>query len=110
MKHTTWIIEKDKEAIIEGRRYTTGDEGSAVLCNFVCSKIGRHVHVDRCRAPPGECGGEEEIEHIVEAAGRRGREVSDCDWVTHRLYWDRIGTWSTPPPTDTEQLPQGLKV
>jgi hypothetical protein len=91
MKRTKWIIENDGEAVIHNRRYTTGDEGIALLCTIVCSETGRHVHVDQCRAPPGQCGGEEELEHITGATGHRGREVSECDWVAHRLFWDRTG-------------------
>lgn len=93
MKETQWVIENDEEARLEGRRYATGDSGITMRCSLVCAQLGRHSHLVRCENAPGTCQNNEELEHA--AIGRLGEgETAECDWITHKLFWERSGMLS----------------
>ncbi|KAF5381812.1 hypothetical protein D9757_008326 [Collybiopsis confluens] len=91
MSRTRWTIDDSNGAIeLGGRKFGTGDDGAPMLCNLFCSDMGRHTHVDYCRAPPGQpCPPSEGIEHVV----HRMQPEPDRpkDWVTHSLHWRRMG-------------------
>lgn len=59
------------------------------MCNLVCSSLGRHVHVDYCRAGvDGTCDGAE-VQHL---SGRIFPNPDrQKDWITHGLSWRRMG-------------------
>ena len=60
-----------------------------MLCNFVCTSMGRHVHIDDCRGDP----------HDPVAFHINERSVPDPDkekdWITHGLHWRRMGEFVT---------------
>jgi hypothetical protein len=88
MTHTEWVIEGDDDATLElqGRKYASGDSGAPMFCSMLCKTLGRHVHVDACRPDDeGRCVGAG-IEHM-------NRPHSKLDWITHRLFWARSGSW-----------------
>ena len=90
MTETRWSIEgSDRTGIeLEGRKFSSDDEGAPMMCNLVCSSMGRHVHFDYCRTEGVACSGEE-LQHID------ARMIPDPDMpkdaITHRLYWRRMG-------------------
>lgn len=88
MSNTEWDVDGDEDAAFElqGRKYATGDSGAPMLCSMFCKTLGRHVHIDECRADEDEeCNGVG-IEHI-----KRPKVIDQKDWISHRLYWARSG-------------------
>lgn len=92
MSHTRWAVDGADGTSLElrGRKYSSNDDGAPMMCNLVCLAMGRHVHVDYCRAEEGTpCDGAD-VQHIPT------RMVPDPDrlkdFVTHSLYWRRTGT------------------
>ncbi|KAH9014402.1 hypothetical protein EDB85DRAFT_2295948 [Lactarius pseudohatsudake] len=91
MTQTRWAVDGPDGTSLElgGRKYSSNDEGAPMMCNLVCSSLGRHVHVDYCRAgEDGTCDGAE-VQHI----GARIFPNPDKpkDWITHGLSWRRMG-------------------
>jgi hypothetical protein len=88
MSRTRWAIDGPDETSLEleGRKFSSNDDGAPMLCNMVCKSMGRHVHIDHCRGDPCD---NSETQHINE------RMVPNLDqpkdWVTHGLYWRRMG-------------------
>lgn len=64
---------------IECRKFSTNDEGAPIVCNFVCSAMGRHVHIDYCRVDgEASCTGSEELQHLtkrMQPAPDRAKDV-----------------------------------
>ena len=92
MTRTRWAVDGPDDVSLElgGRKYSSNDEGAPMMCNLVCSSMGRHVHIDYCRAEANEpCDGAE-VQHI------NGNMVPDPDRpkdaVTHSIYWRRMGS------------------
>ena len=92
---TRWAVDGPDGVSLElgGRKFSSNDEGAPMMCNLVCSSMGRHVHIDYCRAEEnGPCDGAE-VQHIT------SRMVPDPDRpkdaVTHSLYWRRMGSLRT---------------
>ncbi|KAH9165762.1 hypothetical protein EDB89DRAFT_2008009, partial [Lactarius sanguifluus] len=52
MTETHWAVDGPDGASLElgGRKFSSSDEGAPMMCNLVCSSMGRHVHIDYCRA------------------------------------------------------------
>jgi hypothetical protein len=88
MSRTKWVIEGDDNATleVEGHKFAAGDSGAPMLCSMLCKTMGRHVHVDACRARSGKSCKGEGIQHM-----KGQKEVDAYDWVTHRLFWARSG-------------------
>ena len=64
-----------------------------MMCNLVCSSMGRHVHIDYCRAEENApCDGAE-VQHI--SARMVPNPDRHKDAITHTLYWRRLGTLYT---------------
>ncbi|KAI6143616.1 hypothetical protein BKA82DRAFT_3983845 [Pisolithus tinctorius] len=93
MSRTRWSIDGPDDAAvleIEGRRFSTDDEGAPMMCNLVCQAIGRHVHIDYCRSDEeAACHGNDEIQHITKHL--RPHPARPKDYVTHNLFWKRSG-------------------
>ena len=91
MSRTQWAVQEPSGTIFEldGHRFGSSDDGAPMLCNLVCSSMGRHAHIDYCCAEDAASCDAEESEHIrphVEPNPERAK-----DWVTHRLHWRRNG-------------------
>ncbi|KAH8989296.1 hypothetical protein EDB92DRAFT_2003843 [Lactarius akahatsu] len=102
MTQTRWAVDGPDGTSLElgGRKYSSNDEGAPMMCNLVCSSLGRHVHVDYCRAgEDGTCDGAE-VQHI----GARINPSPDKpkDWVTHGLSWRRTDWCLDPYPRDEQ--------
>ncbi|TFY70646.1 hypothetical protein EVG20_g2356 [Dentipellis fragilis] len=85
-----WAIDSpDGTVEHEGRKFSTNDDGAPMMCNLVCTSMGRHVHIDWCRTEPDEpCEGAE-VEHIPEQFLPEPNRPKD--YITHGLYWRRTG-------------------
>ncbi|KAI6161871.1 hypothetical protein EDD17DRAFT_1480245 [Pisolithus thermaeus] len=93
MSRTRWVVDEPDDAAaleVEGRKFSTNDEGAPMMCNLVCQAMGRHVHIDYCRADdPVACTGREEVQHVAK------RLLPDPDrpkdYITHNLFWKKSG-------------------
>jgi hypothetical protein len=88
MLRTRWVIDgPDGTSLeLEGRKFSSDDEGAPMLCNIVCTSMGRHVHVGYCR---DHLYDNPEAQHIDEKMGSNPGELKD--WITHGFHWRRMG-------------------
>jgi len=91
MTQTRWAIDGPDDAglELEGRKFSSNDEGAPMMCNLVCSSMGRHVHIDYCRAGENALCDGAELQHInarMVPSPDRGKDA-----ITHSLYWRRLG-------------------
>ncbi|KAF8340910.1 hypothetical protein F5887DRAFT_1062589 [Amanita rubescens] len=92
MSNVRWSVDGPDEEGLEvgGRRFSTNDEGVPMMCSLVCKAIGRHVHIDYCRAKtPAECRANNEVEHIAKKL--QPEPDRPKDFLTHSLFWKRSG-------------------
>ncbi|KAF9525383.1 hypothetical protein CPB83DRAFT_772200, partial [Crepidotus variabilis] len=95
MSKSQWAME-DADVVLElkGRKFGSKDEGAPMMCNLICQDMGRHVHIDFCRADAegdGDCTGPD-VQHI---SVRLNPEPNrDKDWITHDLFWKRSDPYS----------------
>jgi hypothetical protein len=95
MTHTRWAVDGaesgDETSLeLEGRRFSSNDDGGPMMCNLVCSSMRRHVHIDYCRTEETTpCEGPE-IQHLHTRMIPNPDKPKDA--VTHNLYWRRMGT------------------
>jgi hypothetical protein len=89
MSRTRWAIDgPDGTSVeLEGRKFSSNDDGAPMLCNLVCKSMGRHVHIDYCRGDPCD---NPEAQHINERMVPNPDQ--EKDWITHGLHWRRMGT------------------
>lgn len=84
---------ENSDAILElkGHKYGDRDDGAPLMCNLFCQDMGRHVHIDFCRAEEeGACSGQD-VKHITDRMHPEPEKSKD--WITHELFWKRSGTW-----------------
>jgi len=92
MTETRWAVDGPDGTTLEfgGRRFSSNDEGAPMMCNLVCTSMGRHVHIDYCRTEQGgRCDGAE-IQHMNERITPDPNKAKDA--ITHSLNWRRMGT------------------
>ncbi|KAI0280129.1 hypothetical protein BGY98DRAFT_965783 [Russula aff. rugulosa BPL654] len=97
MTQTRWSIEGPDGTGIElkGRKFSSDDEGAPMMCNLVCSSMGRHIHIDYCRSEDGvPCSGDE-LQHINASLRMIPDPDKAKDAITHRLHWRRMGMLDT---------------
>jgi hypothetical protein len=90
MSKTRWAVDGPDNTIeVNGRRFAPNDDGAPMMCNLICQAMGRHAHIDNCRATDGSSCQGAEVQHIR----TRMHPNPDLakDWITHRLYWGRSG-------------------
>ena len=95
MSRVTWSVEGSDGTAFEvaGHKFATNDDGAPMMCSLYCADLGRHVHVDYCRsANPASCSGAE-IQHISTRVQPNPEKPKD--WITHSLYWKRMGASSS---------------
>ncbi|KAE9406917.1 hypothetical protein BT96DRAFT_954710 [Gymnopus androsaceus JB14] len=94
MSKTSWALDDPDDAVeLTGRKFGTGDDGAPMLCNIVCTDMGRHVHVGYCRASPGQpCQPTEGVQHVTHPMLPNRDQPKD--WVTHNLHWGRMDPYS----------------
>ncbi|KAJ6519102.1 hypothetical protein C8R45DRAFT_950246 [Mycena sanguinolenta] len=91
MSKTSWSIDGPDDTVVEmnGRKFASRDDGAPMMCNLFCQDMGRHVHVDYCRATEeAPCDGAE-IEHIHIPMAPHPEQPKD--WISHSLFWKRAG-------------------
>ena len=94
MTQTRWAVDGPDGATLElaGRKFSSNDEGAPMMCNLVCSSMGRHVHIDYCRGEEfglGPCGNGVSVHHINDRMLPNPNKPKDA--ITHSLYWRRMG-------------------
>jgi hypothetical protein len=60
-----------------------------MMCNLVCSSMGRHIHISNCRTAGGVICNGADVQHIHEQLTPDPDKPKDA--ITHGLYWRRIG-------------------
>ncbi|KAI0250874.1 hypothetical protein BJV78DRAFT_526274 [Lactifluus subvellereus] len=91
MTQTRWAVDGPDGTTFElgGRRFSSNDDGAPMMCNIVCSSMGRHVHIDYCRTEERRpCDGAE-VQHINTRMIPNPEKPKDA--ITHGLYWRRMG-------------------
>ncbi|KAH9026661.1 hypothetical protein EDB84DRAFT_1589144 [Lactarius hengduanensis] len=95
MTETRWAVDGPDDAALElgGHKFSSNDEGAPMMCNLVCSSMGRHIHIDYCRADAndGPCDAAE-AQHINDRIVPEPDKPKDA--VTHSLYWQRTDPYS----------------
>ncbi|KAG2040447.1 hypothetical protein BDR03DRAFT_892378 [Suillus americanus] len=92
MSSSRWAVDgpDDTGLEVEGRRFSSNDEGAPMMCNLVCQALGRHIHIDYCRAPDAAaCRGNNEVQHISKRVLPNPERAKD--YITHNLFWRRAG-------------------
>ncbi|KAG2340343.1 hypothetical protein BDR05DRAFT_889963 [Suillus weaverae] len=92
MSSSRWAIDgpDDTSLEVEGRRFSSNDEGAPMMCSLVCQALGRHIHIDYCRTQDANaCRGNNEVQHISKRLLPNPERAKDC--VTHNLFWRRAG-------------------
>ena len=111
MTQTRWAVGGPDGTTLElGGRKFSNDEGAPMMCNLVCTSMGRHVHIDYCRTEEGgRCDGAE-VQHINERMTPNPNYPKDA--ITHSLHWRRMGTLTALllPRLQLSHCPQGSKV
>ena len=92
MTQTHWAVDGPDGASLElgGRKFSSNDEGAPMMCNLVCSSMGRHVHIDYCRADSNGPCDTVGVQHINERMLPDPDKPKDA--VVHSLYWRRMGS------------------
>ncbi|KAF8833740.1 hypothetical protein BDN67DRAFT_686243 [Paxillus ammoniavirescens] len=73
---------------IEGRKFSTNDDGTPMMCSFVCQAMGRHVHINYCRADDeAVCVGNDGLQHLTKRMQLNPDRPKDV--LTHNLFWKR---------------------
>ncbi|KAI5122456.1 hypothetical protein M0805_008767 [Coniferiporia weirii] len=103
MSKTLWAVDGPNGTVLEldGHKFGSSDDGAPMLCNLMCSDMGRHAHIDYCRAsPPTACSAQEtdHIKGLIEPNPERPK-----DWISHKLYWRRLGLYDIPDPYSKEE-------
>ncbi|KAF7308315.1 VWFA domain-containing protein [Mycena chlorophos] len=91
MSRTQWTVDGPDDAVVElnGRKFGASDEGSPLLCSLYCQDMGRHAHLDYCRADDAHSCTGAETEHIQKRVLPNPDRPKD--WVSHSLFWRRSG-------------------
>ena len=90
MSRTRWVVDgPDGNSLeLDGHKFGSNDDGAPMLCNLVCSTMGRHAHIDYCRADDPLACAEPEIDHIK--ARIEPNPEQPKDWISHALFWRRL--------------------
>ncbi|KAN0134237.1 hypothetical protein V8E53_008009, partial [Lactarius tabidus] len=96
MSRTRWAVDGPEGNCFElgGRKFAANDDGAPMLCNLVCTSMGRHVHIDDCRGDPHD----PEAVHISERIVPNPEQ--DKDWITHGLHWRRMDPYPREDQTN----------
>ncbi|KAF7309973.1 VWFA domain-containing protein [Mycena indigotica] len=91
MSRTQWAVDGPDGTIVEvnGHKFGANDEGSPLLCNLFCQEMGRHAHMDYCRADDANACTGNEVQHITTRMTPNPDRPKD--WVSHSLFWRRSG-------------------
>ncbi|CAE6489587.1 unnamed protein product [Rhizoctonia solani] len=105
MVETKWIVEPKKDKAgktvdsgykLENHKYGAGDEGSPMFCHMMCSKQGRHAHVDFCLDPKNHTT--PACEHIT--TRMQPEPEKPKDWISHATYWERTDPYDPSEQTE----------
>jgi hypothetical protein len=96
MTQTRWAVDGPDGTPLDlrGRQFSSNDEGAPMMCNLVCSSMGRHIHIDYCRAKDSGLCCDVEVQHLNERMTPNPNQAKDA--ITHRLHWLRMGGSTIP--------------
>ncbi|KAH9029425.1 hypothetical protein EDB85DRAFT_1867188 [Lactarius pseudohatsudake] len=99
MSRTRWAIDgpEGNSVELDGRKFSSNDDGAPMLCNLVCTSMGRHVHIDYCRGEPHD---NPEVLHVDERMVPNPDQ--EKDWITHGLHWRRMAGSPDPYPREDQ--------
>ncbi|KAI9443795.1 hypothetical protein H4582DRAFT_1807488, partial [Lactarius indigo] len=102
MTQSRWAIDGADGVSLElgGRKFSSDDEGAPMMCNLVCSSMGRHVHIDYRRAEANSFCDGAEVQHINSRMAPDPDRPKDA--ITHSLHWRRMDS-NADPYTREEQ-------
>ncbi|KAJ7509859.1 hypothetical protein B0H11DRAFT_2270198 [Mycena galericulata] len=91
MSKTRWAVDGPDGTILElnGRKFGSDDDGAPMMCNLVCQEMGRHVHIDYCRADDAASCDGPEVQHLKTRMTPNPARAKD--WISHSLFWKRTG-------------------
>ncbi|KAH9039451.1 hypothetical protein EDB83DRAFT_2411806, partial [Lactarius deliciosus] len=93
MSRTRCVIDGTIEGnglVLDRRKFSSKDDSAPMLCNLVCTSMGRHVHIDYCRGDHHDNAEVlAEVLHITEKIVPSSHQPKD--WITHSLHWRRMG-------------------
>ncbi|TDL23180.1 hypothetical protein BD410DRAFT_721351 [Rickenella mellea] len=93
MSKTYWAVANpDGVFELNGHKFGSNDDGAPMLCSLFCRNMGRHVHIDYCRAQDELACSHPETKHIAEPL--QPNPERSKDWTTHSLYWSRLDPYS----------------
>lgn len=90
MTSTRWVIEGGDDAVMDlnGTRFSAGDDGAPMMCSLVCKQLGRHTHIDFCRATDRHCN-TEGVQHMTTRVLPAPDRPKDS--ISHNVHWRRLG-------------------
>ncbi|KAG2136636.1 hypothetical protein DEU56DRAFT_857679 [Suillus clintonianus] len=94
MSSSQWVVDgPDGTSLeVEGRNFSSNDEGAPMMCNIVCQALGRHVHVGYCRTQDAtSCTLNPEALHIPNLKRLLPNPDRPKDFLTHNLFWRQSG-------------------
>ncbi|KAJ7180916.1 hypothetical protein C8R46DRAFT_595271 [Mycena filopes] len=91
MSKTRWAVDGPDGTILElnGRKFGKDDDGAPMLCSLVCQELGRHAHLDYCRADDAAACDGAEVQHVKTRLTPNPDRAKD--WISHSLFWRRTG-------------------
>ncbi|KAN0136209.1 hypothetical protein V8E53_006069 [Lactarius tabidus] len=91
MTQARWAVDSPDGTSLDlgGRKFSSNDEGAPMMCNLVCSSLGRHVHIDYCRAGGGRTCRDADVQHLGTRITPDANRPKDA--VAHGLSWRRMG-------------------
>ncbi|KAF9016568.1 hypothetical protein BDZ89DRAFT_1075488 [Hymenopellis radicata] len=101
MSKARWAIDGPAGTTLEvdGHKYGSEDDGAPMMCNLVCTNLGRHVHLDYCRTKDGRCTGTE-VCHVEGNVRFNPNPDQPKDWISHSLFWRRSDPYSRDDQTN----------
>ncbi|CAK5283767.1 unnamed protein product [Mycena citricolor] len=91
MSRSSWSIDGPDGSVLElnGHKFGSEDDGAPMMCNLYCHEMGRHVHLDYCRADDKSTCNDAHTQHL--SARMMPNPDKAKDWISHSLYWQRSG-------------------
>ncbi|KAJ6534677.1 hypothetical protein DFH09DRAFT_932195, partial [Mycena vulgaris] len=91
MSKTRWAVDGPDGTVLElnGRKFGSDDDGAPMMCNLVCQEMGRHAHLDYCRADDAASCDGPEVQHLKTRITPNPERAKD--WISHSLFWRRTG-------------------
>ncbi|KAH8114613.1 hypothetical protein DFH11DRAFT_1764484 [Phellopilus nigrolimitatus] len=96
MSKTRWAVDGPNGTVVEldDHKLGSSDDSAPMLCNLMCGNMGRHAHIDYCRASDPTACNAPDLKHIKSRI--EPNPDTPKDWISHKLYWRRLGNLLDP--------------